>query len=181
MQSMGTPDWLRGRGMSWADGVVALFSPQLADERQSAVLGHVSAAALSLVIWLNYCAAVAFLLVPGSRFEPCAWVFLGIALGARVLTAAAARWQGVDLRIAVQMPTRGGIVLSSIGFGAGSVAVGRFIPGTEHASWHSNLLAGAVAALIWAFLITRGLNQKPKAALPAEGTTIGDGDDSPDA
>ena len=47
MQSRGTSDWLRGRSMSWVDWVVALASSQMADERQSAVLGQVSSAPCS--------------------------------------------------------------------------------------------------------------------------------------
>jgi len=90
MQSRGTSDWLRGRSMSWVDWVVALASSQMADERQSAVLGQVSSATLSLMIGLTYAAGLAFTLIDYRRLEPCVWVFLAIALGAQAFTRAAA-------------------------------------------------------------------------------------------
>jgi hypothetical protein len=110
MQSRGTSDWLRGRRMSWVDWVVALSSSQMADERQSAVLGQVSSATLSLMIRLNYTAGLAFMLIDNKRFEPCVWVFWAIALGAQAFTKAATRRQSVDLRTRIEVQSWGGIV-----------------------------------------------------------------------
>ncbi len=181
MQSRGTSDWLRGRSMSWVDWVVALPSSQMADERQSAVLGQVSSATLSLMIWLNYAAGLAFMLIDNHRFEPCVWVFWAIALGAKALTKAATRRQSVDFRTRIKVPGWGEIVLSSIGFGAAFVAIERFVPGLGHGSWRDDLLTGAIATLIWAVLLKRRQNQKQKAVLLAEGTTADATDDSLDA
>ncbi len=180
MPSRGTSDWLRGRSMSWVDWVVARASAQMADERQSAVLGQVSSAALSLMIWLNYTAGVAFVLIDYRRFEPCVWVFWAIALGAKAFTTAATRRQSVDLRTRIKVPGWGEIVLSSIGFGAAFVALERFVPGLGQGSWRDDALTGAIATLLWAVMLKRRQNQKQKAVLLAEGTADAT-DDSLDA
>lgn len=182
MQSRGTSDWLRGRSMSWVDWVVALASTQMADERQSAVLGQVSSATLSLMIWLNYAAGLAFMLIDNKRFEPCMWVFWAIALGAQGFTKAATRRQSVDFRTRIKVQSWGGIVLSSIVFGTIFVALERIAPGSRwYGSWGNDALAGAVATVVWAVLLKRREKQKQKAVLLAEGTMADAADESPDA
>lgn len=180
-QSRGTSDWLRGRSMAWVDGAVALFSPEMVDERQSAVLGQVSSAALSVVIKLNYAAGLAFMLTDNKRFEPCVWVFWVIALGAQAFTMAATRRQSVDLRTTVKVPTWGEIVFSSIAFGAIFFTVERSAGGLGYSSWGYDLVAAAFATLGWAFLLKRGQNRKQKAILLAESAADDDADDPADA
>jgi hypothetical protein len=182
MQSRGTSDWLRGRSMSWVDWVVALSSSQMADERQSAVLGQVSSATLSLMIGLNYAAGLAVMLIDNKRFEPCVWVFWAIALGAQAFTKAATRRQSVDFRTRIKVQSWRGIVFSSVAFGAAFVALERFVPGSGwYDSWRNDALAGVVATLLWAVLLKRRQNQKQKAVLLAEGTMADATDDSMDA
>ncbi|MFI5067548.1 MAG: hypothetical protein ACHP9Z_26690 [Streptosporangiales bacterium] len=159
------------------DWVVALASSQMADERQSAVLGQVSSATLSLMIGLTYAAGLAFTLIDYRRLEPCVWVFLAIALGAQAFTRAAARRQGVDFRTRIKAESWGGIVFSSIAFGTIFVALKRFVPGLGGGSWRDDVQAGAVATLLWAVLLKRRQKQKQKAVLLAEGTVA----DAPDA
>lgn len=182
MQSRGTSDWLRGRSMSWVDWVVALSSSQMADERQSAVLGQVSSATLSLVIRLNYAAGLAFMLIDYKRFEPCMWAFWAIALGAQAFTKAATRRQSVDFRTRIKVQSWRGIVFSSIAYGAAFVALERLVPGSEwYRSWRDDALAGVIVTLLWVVLLKRRQNQKQKAVLLAEGTVANAADDSLDA
>lgn len=87
----------------------------------------------------------------------------------------------MDLRTNIKVPTWGGMAFSSITFGAGFVALERFVPGLGYGSWRYDLPAAAVATLVWAFLLTRGQNRKQKAVLLAEGTMADADDDSLDA
>jgi hypothetical protein len=182
MQSRGTSDWLRGRSMSWVDWVVAHSGSQMADERQSAVLGQVSSATLSLVIGLNYAAGLALMLIDNKRFEPCVWVFWAIALGAQAFTKAATRRQSVDFRTRITVQSWRGIVFSSISYGAAFVALERLVPGSEwYRSWRDDALAGAIVTLLWGVMLKRRQDQKQKAVLLAEGAMADATDDAPDA
>jgi hypothetical protein len=170
MQSRGTAGRRIGRSRAWVDEAVTRFSPEVSDERQAAVLGQVSSAALAMVIWLNYAAGVAFMLIGYHRFAPCVWAFYAIGLGAQTFTSVATRRQRVNLPATVKVPTWTGIVSSSIIFGTLFFAIER-IAGTGYGGgWTGNLVEAAVAMLVWALLLTRNRNRKRKAALYAENT-----------
>ena len=93
MEPRGTLGRHSGRRTAWVDEAVTLFSPEVTDERQASVLGQVSSATLSAMIWLNYIAGLAFMLISYRRFAPCVWAFYAIAFGTQAFTTAATRRQ----------------------------------------------------------------------------------------